>query len=121
MPPMRVVVLAVDGSQSLDILGPVEVLAAASRIAAARGAAASYEVSVVSPGGGDVALGSGLRLSADPLPAPRIAIDTLLVAGGEGARKAGVQHEAVAWLRAAGPRARRLASVCTGAFLLASA
>jgi transcriptional regulator GlxA family with amidase domain len=121
MPPMRVVVLAVDGSQSLDILGPVEVLAAASRIAAARGAAASYEVSVVSPGGGDVALGSGLRLSADPLPAPRIAIDTLLVAGGEGARKAGAQHEAVAWLRAAGPRARRLASVCTGAFLLASA
>ena len=118
---MRVVVLAVDGSQSLDILGPVEVLAAASRIAGARGATAGYEVSVVSPGGGDVALGGGLRLSADPLPGPRSAIDTLLVAGGEGARRAGPDHEAVAWLRAAAPPARRLASVCTGAFLLARA
>src|SRR5690349_17581393 len=109
MPSMRVVVLAVDGSQSLDILGPVEVLCAASRIAAAGGATASYEVSVVSPGGGDVALGNGLRLSAAPLPGPRTAIDTLLVAGGEGARRAGPGHPAVAWLRAAAPRARRVA------------
>src|SRR3954467_12099455 len=67
---MRVVVLAVDGTQSLDVLGPVEVLHAATRIATARGLSAGYEVSVVSPGGGDVALSNGLRLSAAPPPRP---------------------------------------------------
>jgi transcriptional regulator GlxA family with amidase domain len=118
---MRVVVLAVDGAQSLDILGPVEVLGAATRIAAARGSRAGYELSVVSPGGGGVALGHGLRLSADPLPGPRAAIDTILVAGGEGTRALGPTHEAVRWLARAAPRARRVASVCTGAFALAHA
>ena len=36
---MRVVVVALESSQSLDVLGPVEVFQAASRIAAQRGLA----------------------------------------------------------------------------------
>src|SRR4051794_34933821 len=115
---MRVVVVAVDAAQSLDVLGPVEVLDGASRIAGPR---AGYELSVVAAGGGSVALSNGLRLSCDPLPGPRAAIDTIIVAGGEGTRRPGASDEAVAWLRRAAPGARRVASVCTGAFLLADA
>jgi transcriptional regulator GlxA family with amidase domain len=122
----RVLVLTVDGTQSLDVLGPVEVFDAASQLVRhlsgpARGD--GYDVRVVTPGGGDVALSNGLKLSAEPLP-PRRAlagVDTILVAGGEGARRLDAEGEAIAWLRDAAPRARRLASVCTGAFALATA
>ena len=65
---MRTVVMALESTQSLDVLGPVEVLQAASRIAAQRGLAAGYEVEVVTPGGGGVALSNGLTLSAGELP-----------------------------------------------------
>lgn len=55
-----------------------------------------------------------------PLQAP---IDTVVVAGGEEAalRRAIFDDGAGAWLAAAAPLARRVASVCTGAFVLAAA
>ena len=64
----------------------------------------------------------GLPLLAQGLP-PRSAPapDTLIVAGGEGTRAALADAALTAWLRAVAPRVRRLASVCTGAFLLAEA
>jgi transcriptional regulator GlxA family with amidase domain len=116
---MRIVVLALEDTQSLDVVGPVEVFDAASRLGA--GDAPSYDIEVVTPGGGTVALSNGLRLSAGPLPSPRRSLDTVLVAGGAGARHAAADDEAIAWLRAVAPRARRVASVCTGAFALATA
>ncbi len=119
---MRTVVLALESSQSLDVLGPVEVLQAATRIAAQRGRAEAYEVEVVTPGGGGVALSNGLTLSAGELPSVRGAeFHTILVAGGAAARHAGADDPAIAWLRAAAPRAQRVTSVCTGAFALAMA
>jgi transcriptional regulator GlxA family with amidase domain len=114
---VRIVVLALPSSQSLDVVGPVEVFDAASRLAAT----APYEISVVAPGGGELTTGSGLRLAVDPLPGPRASLDTILVAGGEGARRVAADDEAIAWLRRAAPRARRVGSVCTGAFALATA
>jgi len=48
-------------------------------------------------------------------------IDTLLVAGGAGVASAERDEALRAWLRAAAGRSRRVASVCTGAFLLARA
>jgi transcriptional regulator GlxA family with amidase domain len=126
---MRVVVLALPNTQSLDVVGPVEVFDAAARVVVARQGEPSpppYRVSVVAPPGGAgaeadavVRTSSGLRLLADPLP--RGAIDTIVVAGGEGARRAGSDDPAIAWLRRAAPRARRITSVCTGAFALGRA
>jgi transcriptional regulator GlxA family with amidase domain len=118
---MRVVVLALPAAQSLDIVGPVEVFDGAAQLAASRGAGRPYEVSVVAPGGGAVELSNGLTLGLGELPGPRAAIDTIVVAGGAGARMAGDDDPAVAWLRRAAPRARRVTSVCTGAFALAQA
>jgi transcriptional regulator GlxA family with amidase domain len=122
---MRVAVLALPNAQSLDVAGPVEVFDAAARVAAARGGERPYAVSVVAPrgegegGGVVVRTSSGLSLLADPLP--RGAVDTIVVAGGEGARDATADDPAIAWLRRAAPRARRVTSVCTGAFALAAA
>jgi transcriptional regulator GlxA family with amidase domain len=119
--PRRVTVLAIDETQALDVLGPVEVFDAATRVAAERGVRDGYRVEVVTPGGGGVALSNGLTLSAAPLPSRGAQIDTVLVAGGAGARRVRADDEAVDWLRAVAPRARRVTSVCTGAFALATA
>jgi len=59
-------------------------------------------------------------LSAEPLGAPA-GIDTLLVAGGLGAHEAEPHQVLLPWLREAAAAARRVASVCTGAYLLAAA
>src|ERR1700712_4124786 len=102
---VRVVVLALESSQSLDVVGPVEVFDAATQLA---GAGQGYEISVVSPGGGPLLLSNGLTLGTSALPGPRVAIDTIVVAGGSGARYVGPDDPAVEWLRRAAPRARRV-------------
>jgi transcriptional regulator GlxA family with amidase domain len=121
MRPVRVVVLALPAAQSLDVVGPVEVFDAAAQLVMSRGAARPYEVSVVAPAAGLVELSNGLTLGAGALPGPRAAIDTIVVAGGAGARFCGPGDPAVTWLARAAPRARRVASVCTGAFALGRA
>jgi transcriptional regulator GlxA family with amidase domain len=110
-------VLAVEGCQSLDVLGPVEVFHHAS--AEVPGA---YRVDVVGPTDGDtVRMENGLRLGAAPLPEPPPRHDTLVIAGGSGARTAVDNSRIVDWVGRASQRAHRTVSVCTGAYLLAAA
>jgi transcriptional regulator GlxA family with amidase domain len=118
MPPIRrVLVLAVDGVQSLDVLGPVEIFFYANHQVPG-----AYQVDVVAPSrDGWITLSNGLRLGTAPLPDPVPPHDTLLVAGGEGARRATEDPEVVDWIARASARARRTASVCTGAYLLGAA
>src|SRR5215213_1559529 len=114
----RILILAVDEAQSLDILGPVEVF----HTAGALGAGAAYRLDVVAPtADGRVRLSNGLALDAAPLPDPPPTHDTLIVTGGSGTREAVGDPRIVAWVAAAARRARRTTSVCTGAFLLAEA
>jgi transcriptional regulator GlxA family with amidase domain len=72
---------------------------------------------LLAPGGGEVESSSGLRLAAGPLEDG--SFDTIVVSGGEIVRSVAAAQEIVAWLRRA--RARRTASVCSGAYLLAEA
>ena len=120
MAPHTVLILVFDGVQSLDVTGPLEVLAGANRYLAARGAdGPAYRITVVSPGGAPVRTSSGLTLVPDGDLAAAAAPGTLLVPGGEGARAD--NEEITAWLRRLAPMAQRITSVCTGAFLLAGA
>ena len=113
----RIIVVAGNGGQSLDVLGPVEVFDHASREIPG-----AYRVDVVGPSeSGVVTMSSGVRFVAAPLPEPPPRHDTLVIAGGEGARAA-VDHPAIVdWVARASRRARRTTSVCTGAYLLAAA
>jgi transcriptional regulator GlxA family with amidase domain len=115
----RVVIPVFDGVQPLDVVGPYEVFAGAARLAPPGG---GYEVRLVGAGGAPVVADSGLRLLPDgPLPPPG-EVDLLLVPGGGGARSAATADAAlVGWVREAAAAAPRVASVCTGAFLLAAA
>jgi transcriptional regulator GlxA family with amidase domain len=115
----RVVIVAIPEVQPLDVTGPAEVLAAAST-AAARMGRSGYAVEVVAPGGGAIATGSSYGLLASgPLEEVRPPLDTLVVAGGAGARHA--RADVVARVAALAGRSRRVASVCTGAYVLAAA
>lgn len=119
MEPMRrIVIVAFPGIQTLDVVGPAEVFYAADAL---RGGG-EYAVEVVAASDAPIVTGSGLRLLPHrTLAGVRGPIDTLLVAGGMGVEEAQHDERLVRWIRAAAPRARRVASVCTGAFLLAQA
>jgi transcriptional regulator GlxA family with amidase domain len=118
MPRTRhILVLAVEGCQSLDVLGPVEVFDNAS--VEVPGA---YRIELVGPTeSGIVTTSSGVRLGVAPMPESPPRHDTLLVAGGEGARAAVDDAGVVNWVACASRRANRVVSVCTGAYLLAAA
>jgi len=107
--------------QLLDVAGPLQVFTSANELAARDGAAPLYAPLVVSADAPVVTASAGLGLVAAPLPNARAALDTLLVAGGPGVHAAAVNAVVLDWVRARASGARRVASVCTGAFLLAAA
>jgi transcriptional regulator GlxA family with amidase domain len=118
MPPIRpVLVLAVDGVQSLDVMGPIDTFCDANDQVPG-----SYRIDVVGPApDGQITMSNGLKLGVDPLPEPPPRIDTLVVAGGAGARRASDDPAIVGWVARASRRARRTTSICTGSYLLAAA
>ncbi len=120
--PIRVIdVLTYPAVQLLDVTGPVQVFASANVQVADAGGTPPYLLKVVAQGGGSATASAGVTLTADPLTQPGDALDTLLVAGGEGAEAAAENPVLVDWVRQRATKARRVASVCTGAFLLAAA
>ncbi len=113
----RIVIVGFDDAQSLDVCGPLEVFDLAERLAPGR-----YRHEVLSPDGRPFSTGSGLRVAPDGAVVDcRGAIDTLIVAGGTGVVAATSHRRLVDWIGEAATRSRRVASVCTGAFLLAAA
>jgi transcriptional regulator GlxA family with amidase domain len=120
--PIRVIdVLTFPAVQLLDVTGPVQVFASANDIVAGTGGARPYLVRIVSQGGESVTATAGVVLATAPLTRSGEALDTLIVSGGEGAEAAAENPVLVDWLRQRATHARRVASVCTGAFLLAAA
>src|SRR5581483_9701196 len=118
--PREVVIVVYDGIQALDLTGPQEVFCGAETALRRSGGRCGYRVTVASLDGEPLRASSGLGIVPDARLAdvpPRI--DTLIVAGGAGSRR--VAPEVVAWVRDRAPRARRVASVCTGAYVLAAA
>jgi len=116
--PRPVELLAFPQVQILDVTGPLQVFATANDIVG--DAVPPYAIRVVSQAGGAVTSSSGMGLLAHPLPPLGSALDTLIVAGGPGIEAAAADEALVDWVRRRGRQARRFASVCTGAVLLAT-
>jgi transcriptional regulator GlxA family with amidase domain len=120
----RVAMIVYPDVQILDVTGPLEVFARTSRwlIDHGRRGEPAYTVELVAARRGPVVCSSGLELLVRRSFADvRGGIDTLLVAGGIGFLRELGERAVVSWIRRMAPRVRRLASVCTGAFLLAEA
>ena len=126
-PPTRTVCMLVyPGAQSLDVSGPLEVFALASRQTQedVPGKSPLYRLHLLASGTGPVTLASGLRLLPDATCADMPGdTDTLMVSGGMGDAldRARSDRALVEWLHGAAGRVRRVASVCSGALLLAEA
>lgn len=109
-----------DEFQILDVSGPAQVLASANDELATLGRPPLYRIRIGAPRAGDVRSSSGLTLTAQALPR-RPRAHTIVIPGGPGVWNQPARQPLVNWLAAAAPHAQRLASVCTGAFLLARA
>lgn len=104
----------------LDVSGPLQVFSSTNDWARDASKPLPYAVQVVartSP----VATNSGLALVASPLPGTASPVDTLIVSGGSGVHVACNDRYLVDWLKVRARQARRVVSVCTGAFLLGAA
>jgi transcriptional regulator GlxA family with amidase domain len=101
----------------LDVTGPVEVFSTATRFLPDAG----YRTLVVSAAGGPVAASCGLAFETVAIGEVGTDVDTLVVAGGADMEAPGHDEHLVHELRRLARRARRVASVCSGAFLLAEA
>ncbi|MEU8713995.1 GlxA family transcriptional regulator [Streptomyces sp. NPDC048663] len=108
----RVGLVVFEGVTLLDVSGPSEVLHQAGRLAG------PYELVLVSPAGGTVTSSAGPALSGTVPAADAGPFDTVLVAGGDRLAERPVEEELLASVRALAGPARRVASVCTGAFVL---
>jgi transcriptional regulator GlxA family with amidase domain len=113
----RVVLVAFESAQILDVTGPLEVFSTASRFVPG----VDYDLSVASVGGGLVASSSGLTFSTVDLAECRTPVDTLIVSGGGDMEGASADAALLSQVRRLAAESRRVTSVCSGAFVLAAA
>ena len=119
----RVGIVVFDEVEVLDACGPFEVFSVASRVARRThpDRPAPFRVATVSVGDGrEVTARGGLRLLADHTLDDAPGFDVVMVPGGVTAAVE-TDPRLLAWLRSARGGSDLIASVCTGAFVLAEA
>jgi transcriptional regulator GlxA family with amidase domain len=113
--PRDIAILIFPSFQLLDAAGPLTAFEEARR----ETTPPAYRLRLMALRGGFVASSSGVQLMAEPLI--RDPLDTLIIAGGLGISEASACAKTLAYIRTAAGRARRIASVCSGTFVLAAA
>jgi transcriptional regulator GlxA family with amidase domain len=114
--------LGYEGAQILDITGPLQILSTART----PDGKPAYEIELIAPKAGPFEASAGLRLHAargiGQVPYTELSdIDTFMISGGYGSRALQHDETTLNFIREAATRARRTASICTGALLLAAA
>jgi transcriptional regulator GlxA family with amidase domain len=118
MEPRDVVFVVFPDLQGLDLLGPAEVFAAANQ----QVGRPVYRSRVVATTHGPLPTTSGVTVVADEAIAHVVGpVDTLMVVGGDGTYAAVIDRDLVDHVTRLASGARRVTSVCSGAFVLAQA
>ncbi|OBF93539.1 AraC family transcriptional regulator [Mycobacterium sp. 852014-52450_SCH5900713] len=110
-----VVIVVFDDVTLLDVAGAGEVFVEANRFGA------DYELKIASVDGRDVTTSIGSRLGVTDSIASIESADTVLVAGSDHLPRRPVDPALVEAVRSVATRSRRMASICTGSFILAQA
>ncbi len=100
--------------QLLDAAGPISAFGIAERYVPG-----SYRLRFIARQPGSVPSTAGASISAERLPRAAT-LDTLVIAGGEGSRAAALDAAVLRFVRRCGELSRRVASVCSGAYILAA-
>lgn len=114
---LDVVIVTFPTAQILDVTGPLEVFPSATHLVPS----AEYRTRVVSTSGGPVLASSGLSFDTGALRNVAEPVDTLVVAGGRDMDEACADEQLLEHVRRLAGSARRVTSVCSGAFVLAAA
>jgi len=119
----RIALLVWPGCDILDVCGPADAFFYAGYWLARFGKTEpGYQCDVVAADAGPVRTTCGIELTATHGYADIAdGLDTLVVAGGKDAEQASEDRFLVECVRSIAPRARRVASICTGTFILAAA
>ncbi|QWG24962.1 DJ-1/PfpI family protein [Bradyrhizobium sediminis] len=116
-PARRVAIVAFPGVTLLDISGPAQVFAELQAIDLP---GAGYSLSYLSTSGGLVPTDVGMMVETAPISSIRPnQVDTLVIPGGPGIWALRQEAVLMKWIMEVLPKARRVASVCLGAFVLA--
>jgi transcriptional regulator GlxA family with amidase domain len=118
----KIVMLSLPPAHGVDVMGPLEVLALASRMLEEESGRPGYETELVT-NSADLVIptSSGIAINAHKhYEQVTGKVDTLFIAAGAGTREP-ADPALLAWLREMASQTRRVCSVCTGAFLLANA
>ena len=114
--------LTFESATDLDLIGPIQVFATASSALEERSGQPAYSIVVASLGGGMVRTRSGLTIGSVSLAEVDMRhVDTIVVPGGRRSMEEGAEQPLVDWLVHNAGKARRICSVCIGAFLLGAA
>ncbi|MEM7060199.1 MAG: GlxA family transcriptional regulator [Pseudomonadota bacterium] len=116
--PRNVVFFIYPGIKLLDLAGPMQVFNDARRPG---GAAPAYRTALTSVDGNEVNTDTPVSLRSEPASDWRNYVDTLVVVGGQGAQAASRDARLVNAVRELAGSSRRVASICTGAFILGAA
>lgn len=124
--PRKILFVAFDGELALDIAGPSDAFGIVNRLHEDETLPSlpkpAYDIRYASLQGGLVRASSGLTIETERASARLLAdLDTLIVSGGSWMLETIRDRALVRWIGKAAGRARRVCSVCSGAFLLAEA
>lgn len=113
----RIGFLAFPDLVMLDLVGPMDVFSTVGTVS--KSGSSPYDLVVIGLNSKEIRAKSGLILKPDATIRDALELDTLIIPGGPGSRDSTVADQVVPWLRSVAPTIRRVASVCTGIYLLA--
>jgi transcriptional regulator GlxA family with amidase domain len=116
--PIKIGVLGFDGVAALDIIGPLEAFSTAT-IDDGNAHKRCYQTSIIALTARSFVSESGVVFKPHLSFSDRHEIDTLIIPGGSGLRKAPINARVASWIANHAGRVRRIASVCTGIYALA--
>ena len=111
----RIAIFVYDGVILLDVAGPAEVFKEANRHGA------RYRIALLSPTGKDVTTNLGFKIGVEAAVSFDLPVDTYLVPGSDQYPRTPIPRALAQAARVPAARARRVGSICTGAFILAAA
>jgi transcriptional regulator GlxA family with amidase domain len=113
-------ILGYDGVAAINVVGPLEAFSNALHRDVGGERSPCYEVIIIGCSADRFVTDTGVTCHARCVPANDQPFDTIIVPGGRGMRNDDVVRQVAHWITTHGRKTRRLASVCTGVYALAS-
>lgn len=119
MRPRRVGIVGFDQVDALDLVGPAEAFASAQVQDAKGETVAAYEVVILGLTNACFVAESGIVFQPQTTLRNAPKLDTIIIPGGAGLRRAETNRVVVRWIQERSEETRRVVSICTGIYALA--